>query len=150
MDEFNLVMRIVHVLSAIFLVGGLAFVLIGMIPATRLLDESLRANLVDAARRKFYKVSHSAIALLLITGGYNWWANTDLYRAAENRALLQALLGTKALLGVVIAAMLFAKSFGVIKPGSQTDSKVIVILGVVIVIMAAVIRHLRLEAMIGM
>jgi uncharacterized membrane protein len=149
-DEFNLVMRIVHVLSAVFLIGGLGFVLIGLTPATRLLDESLRASLIDTARRKFYKISHSAIALLLITGAYNWWANADLYRAADNKALVQALLGTKALLGVIIAAMLFAKSFGVIKPGSQLDSKVVVILGVVIVIMAGVIRHLRLEAMIGL
>ena len=106
MDVFNVVMRIVHVLSAVMLIGGLSFFLIGVGPAMRLLDDDLRAQILTLARRSFFKVSHAAISLLLISGAWNWYVNIEAYRAVANKGLLQGMLGFKALLGIAIAVIL--------------------------------------------
>lgn len=144
MDVFNVVMRILHVLSAVMLVGGLSFFLIGVGPAMRLLDDDLRGQILTLARRSFYKVTHAAISLLLITGAWNWYVNIEAYRAVANRGLLQGILGFKALLGIVIAVILFGEAFGVIKGKGTGATKVIVALGVVVIILAAIVRHLRM------
>jgi uncharacterized membrane protein len=150
MEVLNVAMRVLHVVSAVMLVGGFAFLLVGMMPATKLLEENLRQQLIATARKKFYKISHAAITLLILTGVYNWMANTPIYREAANKGLLQGLLGTKSLLGLAIAVILFAASAGVFKKQTGGEVKWIVILGVVIIVMAAVVRHLRLDAMAGM
>ena len=144
MEALTVVMRILHILSAVMLVGGFTFLLVAMLPATRLLDEDLRKQIATLARRSFYKISHSAITLLLLTGAFNWYINFQDYRDVPNKGLVQGLLGMKALLGIVLAVLLFGEAFGVIKPKGQGLTKLVVVLGVIVIIMAAVVRHLRM------
>lgn len=149
MEVFNVVMRILHVLSAVLLVGGLAFFLIGVSPAMRLLDDGLRGQIMTLARRSYYKVSHAAISLLLLTGAWNWYVNIEAYRAVSNKAMLQGILGFKALLGIAIAVILFGEAFGVIKGKGTGATKLIVALGVVVIILAAIVRHLRMGVVVA-
>lgn len=145
MEILNIVMRVVHIGSAIALLGGTLFTLAALAPAVRLADEGLRESLTQTARKRFYRIAHPSILLLLLSGAYNWWRSMDVYRQAD--PMLHMLLGIKVLLAMVIFAVLFAQAFGVLRGGAGRWTAVNLTLGAAIVVLAGVVRHLRLEAM---
>lgn len=144
MDQsLNIVMRIVHIGSAIALLGGAIFFLVVMLPAVRVLDEGLRGSILQVARKRFYRITHPALLLLIITGFYNFLTNMDVYRLAPKA--IHGLIGTKILLALVITGIIFAQSFGLLKGCPSRWAKVNVTLGIVIIILAAIARSLRLS-----
>ncbi|MBI1371899.1 MAG: hypothetical protein GC159_03950 [Phycisphaera sp.] len=143
----DIVVRLLHILAAIGLLGGVLFMVVGLLPASKLVeDDEARASLLLTAKKKYYKVSHLAIVLLLATGVMQWMHNHDAYEAG-NKKLIAALLGTKVLLALIAFSIAFADTFKVIK--GPKWAKINIVLGVTIVILAAVVRHLRLEALTG-
>jgi len=141
-QTLNIVLRIVHVGSAIALLGGAVFFLVVMLPALRLLDEGLRGSILQLARKRFYRITHPALVLLWITGLYNYTANMKLYNEAPKA--IHGILGTKILLALAITIIVFAQSFGILKGCPSRWAKVNVTLGILIIILAAVARSLRL------
>ncbi|MBI1826634.1 MAG: hypothetical protein HY287_13410 [Planctomycetes bacterium] len=77
MDNFNwflLISRWIHILSAITAVGGAAYVRFALLPAaTSTLNDDVHERLREAIRLRWMKILHACIALLLITGGLNFW-----------------------------------------------------------------------------
>ena len=61
----------VHLSAAVIGVGGMAFILLVLLPSTRVLNDEQRASLLKAVLGRFRWVSWSVIALLLASGLYN-------------------------------------------------------------------------------
>src|SRR5690606_27207979 len=68
-----LIMRWLHILSAIVAVGGSFFMFFVLRPATvSVLPEGLRLSLREAVTMRWKRYVHTAIALFLISGLYNY------------------------------------------------------------------------------
>ncbi|MFQ5461845.1 MAG: hypothetical protein ACE5E5_04370 [Phycisphaerae bacterium] len=65
--------RWLHILAAMAAIGGSTFMLLALVPSVReTVDGESRTRLHDAVRRRWARVAHSAIAILLVTGGVNF------------------------------------------------------------------------------
>jgi putative copper resistance protein D len=70
----GLIVRWVHVLSAITWIGGMLFIALVLVPVTRGLDDAaLRTRLVQESGRRFRRIAWIALALLVVTGLLNLW-----------------------------------------------------------------------------
>ncbi|MBI1368997.1 MAG: hypothetical protein GC162_10130 [Planctomycetes bacterium] len=141
----DLAARFLHLLSMAALIGGTLFMLAAMLPAMKLLDDSLKQSIIALARKRFMRIAHPAIALLILTGAWQWYRNVEIYRAS-NKAL-QGVLGMKVLIAMVIFGLIFAGAFGVLKGCPRKWAKITLALAIVVVILAAVVRAMRLGQM---
>lgn len=65
--------RWLHIVAAMTAVGGMVFLRVALIPAARAtLDEAAHAQLRDGIRERWSRVVMIAIAVLLLTGGFNF------------------------------------------------------------------------------
>ena len=140
--------RYVHIVAAIFAVGGLSFMLICLTPATRVLDDNFRKSLLEMVAKRFSVAQNIAIIALLVSGAYNWIVNNETYSAI--RPWGQMLIGIKALLAFVMFAIVWAQMFGFIKSDNPKRWLMInVHLAAIVILLAAILRHLRLEHIAG-
>ena len=135
------ILRFLHILSAIALLGGTIFFLAVMIPAVRILDDGLRTSILQAARNRFYRITHPALTILILTGFYNYVKYMPDYKLAPK--YIHAILGVKILFALTIAAIVFTQSFGLLKGCPIRWAKLNLILGILIVALAAVARTLH-------
>jgi len=82
MDPLTLVLRLFHILPAVFLAGGVLFMWSSMLPGLRTLDEESRRVAFSAVRGKWAKVVMICSALLIVTGLYNAVQNIIDYKYA--------------------------------------------------------------------
>ena len=102
--------RIVHVSTAIALVGGSVFTLFVLIPAVTRLSEESHADLASAIRDRWKRFVHIGVTLFLLSGFYNYVRAIDSHKGD---GLYHALVGTKMLLAFVVfflAAALVGRS----------------------------------------
>jgi len=73
-DVGSIISRWVHIASVVVLVGGTVFMRIALIPSA---DESLEKDQHDRLRgnvlRRWRKLVHACIGLLIVTGSYNFY-----------------------------------------------------------------------------
>ncbi len=94
--------RILHVGTAIVVVGGTFFIRFVLFPAAaQNLADDVHARLRDAVIGTWKKVVHAGIALFLLTGGLNYY-RVIAKGTHKGDPLYHALLGTKILLALVI------------------------------------------------
>lgn len=104
------VSRIVHVSTAITLVGGSVFMLLVLMPSASKLPDAQHEQLRTLVTGRWKRFVHIGVALFLASGLYNY------YQAIPNHkgdGLYHGLLGTKMLLALVIffiAAALVGRS----------------------------------------
>ncbi|MCC9644643.1 hypothetical protein LOC71_20405 [Rhodopirellula sp. JC740] len=99
MFALDVVSRIVHVATAITLVGGSTFLLLVLLPSAKLISEEAHQTLSQAVVGRWKRFIHAGILLFLVSGSYNYM------RAIPNHkgdGLYHALLGIKMLLAFVI------------------------------------------------
>lgn len=136
------VMRYVHVVSAVLAVGGLAFLITCFSPAIRLLEDSLRQSVYKLAHDRFLRVLWIAIGGLTISGVYNWYLNFEAYRKLG--PIGNALIGTKVLLAVIMFTLVIARSAGLINPKNPKLLPMINIhLAAIVILLASILRVLR-------
>lgn len=88
-----LVLRWLHVLSAVVWIGGMLFIALVLVPVVRRLDDgALRARLVHAVGLRFRTVGWIALAALALTGLGNLWARPYLLGAPRFHAKLALVL----------------------------------------------------------
>lgn len=110
MEIVDTVSRIVHIATAITLIGGSVFILLVLTPAAKQLPDEPHSQLAEAIRTRWKRFVHLGILLFLVSGVYNY------VRAIPNHrgdSLYHALLGTKMLLALGIfflAAALVGRS----------------------------------------
>ena len=94
-----LVMRWVHIVSAVFTVGGSVFIPFVLLPVVSAnLSESERGPFRDAVMKRWKAFFHPFIILFLVSGFYNYMAVTAPLH--QGQALYHALFGVKFLLAI--------------------------------------------------
>lgn len=110
MFAIDVASRLVHVLTAITLVGGSFFSLWVLLPTVAKLDEEARAGLIEGLSGRWRKFVHGGVALFLISGFYNYFKAMPLHKGD---GLYHMLVGSKMLLALAvffIAAALVGRS----------------------------------------
>lgn len=134
--------RVVHVATAITLVGGSIFMAIAMIPSLEVIPNEQRAAFVSAVRDRWKRYVHGGIGLFLLSGFYNYFRAIPKH---QGDGLYHALLGTKMLLAFVIfflASVMVGRS-AKFESWRQNPSKVLrvmIILAVLIVAMSGFLK----------
>jgi uncharacterized membrane protein len=104
MDSLAVLSRILHVATAITIVGGTAFLRLVLIPsAMAALSDEEHGRLRQQLIGRWKKFIHAGIGLFLATGLYNYWLAILAIRASGARdPLYHGMLGTKIILAFVI------------------------------------------------
>ncbi len=135
LDVLGVILRWLHIISAIALLGGMVYARFVVTPALSTLVPELQQKLSDSMARRYQGLLYSAIAALLISGTYNLVRKTGL------TPLYHALFGIK----VLLALHVFVVGFLAVQPGNQKRARQvtgIVISGILIVAISAVLRKL--------
>jgi len=133
-------MRIVHIISAITLLGGILAWRFGVTPALATLGEETRLLVDDAVAVKWRPAVLLSVAGLLVSGIYNYLR----WRSGGLPPEYHAVIGVKFLL----AFHVFAVAFLAARPGNANRGRQlmgIAISGVTIVILSAVLNWLRTQ-----
>ncbi len=138
----DVVSRIVHVGTAITLVGGSMFMLWVLMPSARELGEEAHQKLAASVGSRWKRFVHIGVALFLISGFYNFARALPLHRGD---GLYHAMVGTKILLALgvfFIAAALVGRSASLepIRRNRETWLKVLVTLALVIVAISGFVK----------
>ena len=83
MLAIDVLSRILHVLTAITLVGGSIFTLLVLMPSFRAQGDSPHLGLAVAIIDRWKKFVHGGITLFLITGFYNYFRAMPLHMVAD-------------------------------------------------------------------
>lgn len=135
MFAIDVISRIVHVATAITLVGGSIFTLCVLLPAAKALSAEAHDALANAINGRWKRFVHIGILLFLVTGFYNYFNAIALHKGD---GLYHALVGTKMLLAFAIffiASALVGRS-AKLEPMRKAKAKwlsILVLLGMVIV-----------------
>jgi len=136
-----IVMRFVHIVSAIVAVGGLTFMAFCLRPAARQLDETAHEKLQSVVKSRWARVQWIAIALLVLSGVYNWVLSAAAYKTAG--PIANALIGTKVLLAMILFAVAWAHGAKLIK-SDKVASMINVHLALIVILLAAALRFYRM------
>lgn len=150
MDNVNwllLVSRWVHLAAAFVAVGGVAYARFALTPsAAEVLDDDSHAKLHDAVRRRWSRVVHVCIGLLLLTGGLNF---VLLAMPPKVEPMpYHAIFGIKFLAALAIFFLATAISgkapgFAKLRQKSGQWMVVILILGGLIILLSGVLNQVR-------
>ena len=133
-------MRYLHIISALSAVGGMVFLISCLLPAAKILDEETRKAVLKTAHDRFLRIIWIAIAGLTISGIYTWIRYETFYKGMG--PLGHALIGTKVLLALILFAIVFARSIGLIQPKSPRTLPMINLhIAAVIMLLGAVLRY---------
>ncbi|MCA9180184.1 MAG: hypothetical protein KDA51_01995 [Planctomycetales bacterium] len=102
--------RVVHISTAIAVVGGSVFTLCVLLPAVKMLSEDAHATLAQAVAARWKRFVHVGILLFLASGFYNYFKAMPLHKGD---GLYHALIGSKMLLALgvfFIASALVGRS----------------------------------------
>ncbi len=151
MDFVDLVLRWVHILSAIMLVGGAFFWKFVWQPTARSLDEQVRHETFEGLRSRWSMLVHLGVTLLLITGLIN--AVRIIQRYSFPDSPYHTLVAIKIVLALVlsyIAMRLAGRSEGAKRfRASGTWLTVNVVLATLIVCFAGYMKSVRRDPKIG-
>ena len=142
MEILDTVSRVVHISTAIVLVGGSVFTLLVLMPAAKQLPDEPHGQLAEAITGRWKRFVHIGVSLFIISGVYNY------VRALPNHqgdALYHALLGVKMLLALgvfFLAAALVGRStkLELIRRNRCTWLTVLVFLAAVIVAISGYVK----------
>ena len=142
MEILDVLSRVAHIGTVITLIGGSVFTAFVLLPSARELDDPPHQKLADSVKNRWKRFVHPGIALVLISGFYNY------IRAIPNHkgdGLYHGLLGTKMILAFVvffIAAALVGRS-PKLEPMRQSRAKwlkILIVLAAVIVTLSGYVK----------
>jgi len=99
MFVIDVISRVIHVATAITLIGGSTFIFFVLMPAWSGLAENTRQQLMTAVQGRWKRFVHGGIALFLLSGFYNYFRAMPSH---EGDGLYHALVGTKILIALVV------------------------------------------------
>lgn len=138
----NVISRIVHISTAIALVGGSVFMVFVLLPAAKQLSDDQHERLRGLVNKTWKRFIHIGILLFLVTGFYNYFQQMPSHKGD---GLYHALIGTKIILAFVIffiASVLVGRSatFEWMRTGREKWLKVVVLLAAIIVAMSGFVK----------
>lgn len=134
--------RLVHISTAIVLVGGSVFTLLVLMPAAKLISEEAHAKLASDVGSRWKRFVHVGILLFLISGFYNYIRAMPLH---SGDGLYHALVGTKILLALgvfFIASALVGRSRGLesFRQNRARWLSIMVVLAMLIVVISSFVK----------
>jgi uncharacterized membrane protein len=134
-DALYVLMRWLHIASAVTLVGGMIFGRWVMIRATGALAPDARETFLDRAAAMYQPLAFTAMAALLVSGLYN------IFTIPGHTPLYHALLGVKLLLAMHVfsVAILMGRPHNPRRPRMMAGAA---ISGLAIIAIAAYLRHI--------
>ena len=130
----------VHILAAMVWVGGMLFLALVVVPATRGLEPARREAVFEAVGRRFRAVGWACLALLVVTGGLNlWFRRVDPFSAALYASPFGRVLAAKL---VAVAAMAGLVAYhDVVRAGrrAQLSARLAAFVGVIVVGLAVLL-----------
>ncbi len=142
-----LVVRWLHVFSAIIGVGGTIFLACAYIPAAKTLPEEVRAELRTRIMRRWKLLFHPTIVVFLASGFYNYIAITSALH--QDQPLYHILFGIKFLLALIfsIVVIVATSTMGWSKKLRERDGiwALQIAIAVLIVMIAGVMKTLPQE-----
>jgi hypothetical protein len=139
----NVVVRWVHISSAVVGVGALVFLRLVLLPAVQGTGDALSGRIIPRAKL----VIHTALGLLLLTGFYNLYVVIPKANAlGELKSTYHAVLGTKILLAFVlfgVASTLFASLPDTQTPRLRRPGLLLasIVLAAIILFLSAILRR---------
>lgn len=138
----DVVSRILHVATAIALIGGTVFMLFVLLPAAKELSSAEHDKLRVSINRIWKRFVHIGILLFLLTGFYNYFRAMPLHKGD---GLYHGLVGTKIILAFVIffiASILVGRSdrFEGMRKGREKWLKIVVLLAAIIVAVSGFVK----------
>jgi putative copper export protein len=145
---FNVLMRWLHVASAVAGVGGTIMMRLVILPALGRLSNG--AEVLEAIRPAYKRITHGAIGLLLLTGFYNYLMvaapAVNAFREVDPNPMkaYHPVMGTKIILSFALFGIAYAllKPFPKVHENRKTWLSVNVVLGLAILLLAAFLRRL--------
>ena len=132
----------IHLMAAVTGIGGLAFLLLILMPSLRVLNPEQRSTLFQAVANRFRWASWSAIALLLASGIYNvrqyYW---ELAWGRSWSFLTLKIILSLVLFSIVLGLTIPAKVFDRLRARRQTWLIVALSMGVVVILISAYLRR---------
>lgn len=110
MEFIDVISRIIHVGTAITLVGGSVFTAFVLLPSAKQLSDESHLKLAGLVKSRWKRFVHGGILLFLVSGIYNYIRAIPLHKGD---GLYHGLVGTKIILALVvffIAAALVGRS----------------------------------------
>ena len=138
----DVISRIVHIATAIVLVGGSTFMAFVLLPTSQQLDVTQHDRLREAINGRWKRFIHLGILLFLVTGFYNFYRQLPYHKGD---GLYHGLLGTKIILALIIffiasALVGRARAFEGMRADRARWLKVIVLLAAIIVAMSSFVK----------
>jgi uncharacterized membrane protein len=137
-DALSVIMRWLHITSAMVLIGGVLYARMVIVPAMQALSAAEQSTLGAAMAARYRSLLYLAILLLTGTGIYNFVINLG------RGPLYQALLGIK----ILLVLHVFAVGLLIVKPSNPKRARQmtgVVISGLIIIAISAVLRQLHLH-----
>ena len=154
MPDLTIVMvvgtRWIHIVSACVVIGGM-FALLGCLPKRQDPDAKPDENQDDPlprAARLFEPWFYGSVLMLAVSGAYLWASFGRFY--GDIGVLAQSMIGSKVLLAVLLIIMAWADTVGLWSWGSPRGRLAWRLsVALLVVLIAGVLRHYRLELMLG-
>ena len=144
------VMRWLHVVGAVVAVGATVLMRFGVLPALATLPNG--EEILDAIRKPYKRLIHSAIGILLLTGLYNYIvvaipkvrALREIPQYAGSISSYHSIMGAKILLSLALFGIAMALLAPVPSMHAQRKTwlSVNVVLGLLILLLAAYLRRI--------
>lgn len=146
-DWLLLLSRWVHLGAAIAALGGVVYARVAALPGvSEALDDDAAEKVREAMRRRWAKVTHACIALLLITGGINFvvLAMPPKVEPMPYHGIF-VFKFIAAMLIFFFATALVGRSAGMAKIRAQSRKwlSMIIVLGAVIVLLSGLLNQVR-------
>lgn len=103
MFGIDVISRIVHIATAITLVGGSVFMLLILLPAVKSISEEAHRALAAAISTRWKRFVHVGILLFLVSGFYNYYVQA--IGPHKGDGPYHALIGSKMLLALAVFAI---------------------------------------------
>ncbi len=145
LNWLHVLARWLHVLAAVVAVGGAVFWRCVLIPAAAALPDDAHTALRGAVRRRWARILGVAIALLLLTGLFNYLGVTA--PVHRGQPLYHALMGVKIILALVVfflaSALVGAASvFEPIRRSAPAWAAVNILLAALVIALGCVLKFL--------
>ena len=142
---FFVLMRWIHVGSAALIIGGLALIVLSAGPVKALTRNDELDNTIKRIESRYRWVLLAAVIGLVISGVYQWVVFGQSYQ--EDGALILIVLSLKVLIATVFFALVWAFQVDSMVGDDARAWRIVNLTLVVLVLMlAGVVRYLRLEA----
>jgi len=99
-SAMQIILRVVHIATAIVLVGGTVFLRFVLLPSLEKLPEEVQLDLKDSLANRWKRIVHAGIALLLASGFYNYLVVMRPMHASDKR--YDMFVGIKMLLAFLL------------------------------------------------